>query len=552
MTDQLNMTFADGSTQTFLKGTRLEEMFQPQWGEKGITVAAKVGNELKELTFAPEKDGNIQPIDLSSIDGVRIYWRSLTFVLVRAAQDIFPGCKVTIEHSLSKGIFGELYIGRPINEKDIRAIEDRMREIIEADEPIEKITLPREEAIKLFDKNGHLDKVQLLKFRQKEYVRVYKCGDCYDYFYGYMVPSTRYLKVFGLKFYLPGFILRFPQKECPSELPAFEEQRKLARVFYEFEQWGHVLELPHVGGLNEQISRGKSGEIIRISEALHEKKIGQLADEITKDKGRIRVILVAGPSSSGKTTFAQRLSVQLRVNGLRPVAVSIDDYFVDRVHTPRDEEGNLDFEALEAIDLELFNEHLIQLVQGEEVDIPVFNFQKGQRESSGHRVRITEEQPLIIEGIHGLNDRLTQAVPKERKYKIYISALTQLNIDNHNRIPTTDNRLLRRVVRDSQFRGHDARTTIDLWTSVRRGEERNIFPFQEEADAIFNSALSYELAVLKRYAEPLLMAIGTDDPEYPEAKRLLKFLSYFLPMDDCEVPINSILREFIGQSCFAR
>jgi len=550
MTDFVRMTFPDGSVREFPKGTTLEAMLQPQWGEQGITVAAKVGNELKELTFAPLQDSVITPVDLTSTDGIRIYWRGLIFVLVRAAQEIFPGCKVTIEHSLSKGIFGELYIGRPVTEKDIRTVEDRMREIITANDAIEKITLPREEAIKLFRDQNQMDKVKLLSFRRKDYVRVYKCGDCFDYFYGYMVPRTGYLKVFGLKFYLPGFILRFPQRECPTELPAFVEQRKLARVFYEFEQWGKVLEIPHVGGLNELIAQGKSGEIIRIAEALHEKKLAQLADEITKDKGRVRVILVAGPSSSGKTTFAQRLSVQLRVNGLKPLAISIDDYFVDRSHTPRDEDGKPDYEALEAIDLELFNEHLIQLIQGEEIELPVFNFQTGQREYRGHRVRINQEQPLIIEGIHGLNDRLTEAVPKERKFKIYISALTQLNVDDHNRIPTTDNRLLRRIVRDSQFRAHDARTTIALWPMVRRGEERNIFPFQEEADAIFNSALSYELAVLKRYAEPLLMTIGPDDPVYPEAKRLLKFLGYFLPMDDSEVPINSILREFIGQSCF--
>jgi uridine kinase len=367
-----------------------------------------------------------------------------------------------------------------------------------------------------------------------------------------MTPRTGYLKCFGLKFYLPGFILRYPQKESPTTLPTFVEQRKLANVYYEFEHWGKVLEIEDVASLNTQINSGRTGELIRIAEALHEKKLAQLADEITKDRGRVRVILIAGPSSSGKTTFAQRLCIQLRVNGLRPIAIGTDDYFVDREHTPVDEKGEPDFEALEALDLELFNQHLIRLIQGEEVEIPIFNFQTGTREPKGEIISAKDDQPIIIEGIHGLNERLTSEIPKDRKFKIYISALTQLNVDNHNRIPTTDNRLLRRIVRDNQFRSHDAKATIRQWPSVRRGEERNIFPFQEDADAMFNSALAYELAILKRYAEPLLRAISKDDPEFPEAKRLLKFLSYILPMEDSDVPLNSILREFIGASCFAR
>ena len=552
MTEALRITFTDGRIKEYAPGTSLEDILKPQWNDNGVVVAAKLGNQLRELFVIPEADAVVEPIDLRSEDGIRIYWRSLTFVLVRAARELYPGCKVTIEHSLSKGIFGELYIGRPVNERDIRAIQNRMKEIIAMDEPIRKITLPREEAISLFEKEGQVDKVNLLKFRKNEKVRVYKCGEFYDYYYGYMVPRTSYLKVFELRFYLPGFILRFPQREQPTKLPPFVEQRKLARVFYEFEQWGKVLEIENVASLNRLISTGKSGDVIRVVEALHEKKLAMLADQITKERGRSRVILIAGPSSSGKTTFAQRLSIQLRVNGLRPVAISIDDYFIDRHKTPRDERGEYDFESLEAIDLELFNEHLIRLIQGEEVEVPVYNFQRGMRETKGHPIRIGAEQPLVIEGIHGLNDRLTALVPKERKFKIYISALTQLNVDDHNRIPTTDNRLLRRIVRDSQFRGHDARTTIKIWPSVRRGEERNIFPYQEEADAMFNSALIYELSILKRYAEPLLMEVSPDDPEYPEAKRLLKFLSYFLPMDEAEVPLNSILREFIGLSCFAR
>lgn len=552
MAKEIKVTFSDGTTRVYPSGVYLEEILQPEWNEKGITVAAKVGNTLRELFVKLDKDERIEPIDLTQEDGIRIYGRSLAFVMVRAARELYPGCRVTIEHSLSKGVFGELYIGRPVTDHDIKAIEERMRTIIHADEPIHKITLPREEAIRLFEEDGQMDKVELLRFRKNEQVRVYQCGDFYDYYYGYMVPRTGYLRQFELRFYLPGFILRFPQKESPTQIPEFVEQRKLARVFYEFEQWGKLLEIEAVASLNQHIATGKSGDVIRVVEALHEKKLAQLADEITKDRGRVRVILIAGPSSSGKTTCAQRLSIQLRVNGIRPVAISIDDYFIDRDKTPRDEKGEYDFESLHALDLELFNEQLIQLIQGEEIEIPIYNFQKGAREERGHRLKVNEDQPIIIEGIHGLNDELTALIPKERKFKIYTSALTQLNVDDHNRIPTTDNRLLRRIVRDSQFRGHDARTTIRLWPSVRRGEERNIFPFQEEADAMFNSALVYELAILKRYAEPLLLMVGPEDQEYPEAKRLLKFLSYILPMDDREVPLNSILREFIGLSCFAR
>jgi uridine kinase len=552
MTQALRVTFADGRIEEYAPGTSLEEILQPKWNEDGIIVAAKIGNQLRELFVTPESDTVVEPVDLRSEDGIRIYWRSLTFVLVRAARELYPDCKVTIEHSLSKGIFGELHIDRPVNERDIRAIENRMKEIIAADEPIRKITLPRQEAIKLFEEERQFDKVNLLKFRKNAQVRVYKCGEFYDYYYGYMVPRTGYLKVFELRFYLPGFLLRFPHKEMPTKLPPFVEQRKLARIFYEFEQWGKVLEIENVASLNTLISTGKSGDVIRVVEALHEKKLAMLADQITNDRDRSRVILIAGPSSSGKTTFAQRLSIQLRVNGLHPVAISIDDYFIDRHKTPRDEHGEYDFESLEAIDLDLFNEHLVRLIQGEEVEVPLYNFQQGMREPKGHRIRAGAEQPLVIEGIHGLNDRLTALVPKERKFKIYISALTQLNVDDHNRIPTTDNRLLRRIVRDSQFRGHDARTTIKIWPSVRRGEERYIFPYQEEADAMFNSALIYELSILKRYAEPLLLEVSPNDPEYPEAKRLLKFLSYFMPMDESDVPLNSILREFIGSSCFAR
>lgn len=553
MTGTLEFKLPDGRVCAYTPGTSFQKIaadLQPQYNS--TIVAAILNNQFHDLRHIPKTGGNLKLIDLSQQDGVRVYARSLSLVLFRAAEDVLPGWQVRIEHSLSKGIYGEIEDknNQPLTEKQVRAIAERMKVIIDADEPITKETIPLDEAIRFFEHAKRFDKVRLLKFREKPELHVYHCGNYTDYLYGYMVPSTGYLKQFELKYYMPGFILRFPTVECPTAIPPFEEQRKLFRIYFEFEKWGRILEVGDVGALNQQIVNGKGGELIRIAEALHEKKIAQIADEISADRDRIRLILIAGPSSSGKTTFAQRLAVQLRVNGLRPVSISIDDYFIDRDKTPIGPDGLPDFECLEAIDLELFNEQISGLIQGFPVRLPRYDFQKGQRQYRDETLQISEDQPIIIEGIHGLNNRLTSEIPKDHKFKIYISALTQLNIDDHNRIPTTDNRIIRRIVRDNQFRGHDAITTIGLWPMVRRGEERHIFPFQEEADVMFNSALIYELAVLKTYAEPLLAGITPDYPEFIEAKRLLKFLSYFKPLPDCEVPLNSIIREFLGCSCF--
>ncbi len=553
MAEHLEFTLPDGSVCVFEAGTNLKKVadeFQPRFNSP--IVATILNNQFHDLLYIPQEGGNLKLVDLSNQDGVRVYSRSLSLVLFRAAEEVLPGCKVRIEHSLSKGIYGEIDCpnNQPLTEREIRLIAEQMRNIIDADEPIAKETIPLEQATGFFDKNQRYDKVRLLKFRDKPELHVYHCGNYTDYLYGYMTPSTGYLKQFELKYYLPGFILRFPTVQSPSTIPKFEEQQKLFRIYYEFEKWGRILEVGDVGALNEQVVTGKGGDLIRIAEALHEKKIAQIADQISMDRDQIRLILVAGPSSSGKTTFAQRLAVQLRVNGLRPISISIDDYFVDRDQTPVGADGLPDFECLEAIDLQLFNEQISSLIQGLPVRLPRYDFQKGQRQFRDETLQITEEQPIIIEGIHGLNNRLTSEIPKDHKFKIYISALTQLNIDDHNRIPTTDNRIIRRIVRDHQFRGHNAVTTIGLWPMVRRGEEQHIFPFQEEADVMFNSALIYELAVLKSYAEPLLTGITPDYPEYTEAKRILKFLSYFKPLADCEVPLNSIIREFLGCSCF--
>lgn len=513
-------------------------------------VAAMVDNDLRELTFSPRDGSVVEFLDMSTEDGMRIYRRSASFILIRAAREVLPGCRVTIEHTLGNGLYGEIHWERPLRQEDIDKIEGRMWEIVRADIPFEKKTLSVEEAIELFRRDGQEDKVRIFKYRQDPMVNIYSCGWFHDYFYGYMVPSSGYVKRFRLRLYLPGFILEFPRKENPLVIPEYVESAKLASIYFEAEKWGQVLGVRDIPALNEITESGRAGEVVRVSEAFHEKKIARIADMIAENRDRLRIILIAGPSSSGKTTFAQRLLVELMVNGLRPITISLDDYFVEREKTPLDESGKPDFESIEAIDIPLFNDHLIRLIQGDEVELPVFDFLEGKRKFNGRKLRIGPDQPIIIEGIHGLNDRLTNLVPKSRKFKIYVSALTQLNLDDHNRIPTTDVRLLRRIVRDNQFRGHKAEDTFRLWPSVRAGEEKNIFPFQEEADIMFNSALAYELAVLKNYAKPLLEGIDERSPVFSEAKRLLKFLNYIVPMDADIVPMNSILREFIGGSCF--
>lgn len=548
---KLPVVFVDGKSLEVEPGTTLLEISKmiPKEGASPV-IAAQVDNKLEELTYQINKPVKIKFLDLTTEIGTRIYERSLSFVFIRAVREILPHCTaVTVEHSLSKGLYCEVK-GNPLTTESVKKIENRMREIIEKDEPIQKIRMSKEEALKIFQEDGQEDKVKLLQYIDKEEVFVYKCGWLYDYFYGQLVPSTGFLKIFTLKFHLPGVIIQYPLADNPLKVPEFIPQPKLANIFYEAERWAEIMEVDTVSALNEFVRNGKIPELIRVAEALHEKKIAHIADMILEHKERGNVILIAGPSSSGKTTFAQRLMIQLMVNGLKPVSISVDDYFVNREDTPKDEQGNYDFEALEAIDLELFNEDLSKLIQGQEIEVPTFNFKKGVKEYLGKKLKIRPDQPVIIEGIHGLNEKLTYSIPKDHKFKIYISALTQLNIDNHNRIPTTDARKIRRIIRDHQFRGTDALTTIRRWPLVRRGEDKNIFPFQEEADIMFNSALVYELAVLKPYVIPLLEAISPEHEEYAEAQRLLNFLSYILPTSDIHVPDNSILREFIGKSCF--
>jgi uridine kinase len=488
-------------------------------------------------------------VDLASSDGEKIYQRSLSFIMIYAAKTCFPGIKVRIEHSLSKGLYCEFDYERKLLQADYNCIREKMLETIKADLPFEKVTVRKSEAIAIFEKLQMPTKVALLKYRDSDWINLYKLEDQIDYFYGYMVPSTGYIEHFEIIKYDEGIILMHPTKYYPFEAAPFIESPKIAEVFKEAEIWGEIMDIGYVCNLNALIEADAHKELIQIAEALHEKKVATIADIITKQ--RKRVILIAGPSSSGKTTFANRLKVQLKVNGLHPITISTDNYFVDRELTPKDENGDLDFESLDAVDVDLFNTHIMKLLDGESVNLPIFDFHKGKRTYRQQPICITANQPIIIEGIHGLNEKLSYHIFKRDKFKIYVSALTQLNIDEHNRIPTTQTRLLRRIVRDNQFRGHSALKTINMWNSVRRGEEKNIFPFQEEADIMFNTALPYELAILKKHAEPLLKQIPQSEPAYGEALLLMKFLSYFVSIDDDQlVPHVSILKEFIGGSGF--
>ncbi len=533
-------------------GITLEEVsknFQDK--SQYLIIAGIVGNELKELRHTLDEDCEVKWVDYCSSIGSRIYKRSLSFVFVRACMELFSGCKVNVEHSMSKGLYCEVKYKTPINEEMVERIRQRMQEIIDEDVPFQKSRISVEEAIDIFRDYGQESKVKLLKYREKPYIKIYQCGWLKNYFYGYMVPSSGYLKQFDLTWYAPGVVIRYPRLEEKGAIPEFVDNPKLFKVFRESEKWAEILEIDYVSVLNDLIVSKKEAEYLRVAEALHEKKIAEIADDVTRHLSEKRLILIAGPSSSGKTTFARRLAIQLKVNGLKPKSVSLDDYFVDREKTPLDELGEYDFESLYAIDLDLFNEHLKALLEGKEIEVPTFNFKTGKREYTGHKIKVDQNQPLILEGIHGLNEELTRSIDRNNKFKIYISCLTQLNIDEHNRIPTTDTRLIRRLVRDFQFRGNDATRTLSMWMSVRRGEEGNIFPFQEDADAMFNSALFYELSVLKKYAEPLLRQIDNQNPLYAEAKRLLKFLGYFVVLEnEDDVPKTSILREFIGESAF--
>jgi uridine kinase len=516
-------------------------------------VNAKVNNRTEGLTFRVYNNKDVEFIDIRDSSGMRTYVRSLCFVLYKAIRELYPDGKLLLEHPVSKGYFCDLRIGRPVVPEDVTKIKARMKEIIAEDLRFLRVECHTAEAVEIFRAQGMEDKVKLLETSGSLYTYYYKLGDTIDYYYGSLLPSTGHLYLFDLIAYHDGLLLRIPSKTNPYVLEDVVRQEKMLEVFKEHLKWGYIMGVGNVGDVNIACREGRATELINVAEALQEKKIAQIADRIYlkgADGNRVRLALIAGPSSSGKTTFSKRLSVQLMANGLKPYSISLDNYFVDREQTPLDEEGNYDFESLYALDLKLFNDQLTALLQGEEVELPTFNFTTGRKEYRGDRLKIDGNTILILEGIHALNPELTPHISDADKFKIYVSALTFISLDDHNWISTTDNRLLRRIIRDFNYRGYSAQETISRWPSVRAGEDKWVFPFQENADVMFNSSLLFEFSVLRPYAEPILTGVPRNVPAYAEAYRLLKFIKYFVSIQDKEIPLTSLLREFLGGSSF--
>ena len=516
-------------------------------------VSARVNNKVESLNFRIYNNKDVEFLDITSSSGMRTYIRSLCFVLCKAVEDLYPSGSIALEHPVSKGFYCQLKLDRSIGLDDVQRIKQRMKEIIADNLPFERFEKHTTEVVELFRQKGMDDKVHLLETSGNLYSYYYTLGNTIDYYYGSLLPSTGYVHLFDLVKYYDGLLLQVPNRQNPQKLEEIVKQEKMLEVFKEHRRWNQILGVSTVGDFNKACIAGHATELINVSEALQEKRISQIADEIFNrgQKGcPVKLILISGPSSSGKTTFSKRLSVQLMANGLRPYPVSLDDYFVNRVDTPKDENGNYDYESLYALDLDFFNQQLKALLNGEEVELPRFNFSTGIREMSGKRLKLDENMILILEGIHALNPELTPHIPAESKFKIYVSALTTILLDNHNYIPTTDNRLLRRIIRDFKYRGYSAEDTISRWPSVRAGEDKWIFPYQENADVMFNSALLFELAIIKDYAEPILRKVPNNRPEYSEAYRLRKFLEFFVPLQDKELPPTSLLREFLGGSSF--
>lgn len=516
--------------------------------EKENIIACMVNNEVKPLNYVLKENDEVELLNTSSRDGARIYTRGLLFIMGMAFNELYPEIKLTVNFQLSSSMFCETEKDT-ITEEMIENVKARMQEIIDKNLKIKKVEMSKEEATEFLKKeNTGIGKIQI-ENKEKERVSLYFCEEYYNYFYGVMPITTGYIKLFDIMKYHDGFLIRYPSKNKPNEIKPYQEGKKLLATLKEYDDIYRILGIATLSQLNEKIRNGEAKDIILLSEALHEKKIANIADKIIEDRKK-RVILIAGPSSSGKTTFAKRLGIQLKLNGLKPKTISVDNYFVEREQTPKDEFGNYNFEALEAVDLKLLNEHLVKLLNGEEIEVPTFDFKKGTKYYTGKTMKLEDDEVLVMEGIHCLNDELTPAIDKNQKFKIYISALTVLNIDYYNRISTTDTRIIRRTVRDSQFRGYDALKTLSSWYSISAGEEKNIFPFQEGADVMFNTSLVYEINALKKYALPLFSQIGKEEKEYAEAKRLTEFLKYFEQIDIEDIPKNSLLREFIGGGIF--
>ena len=521
-----------------------------QSGYSDEILLVQVNGKLQELQ-EKIREGEVQFITARQKPGISAYQRSATLLMLKAFYAVAGPEnveKVIVDFSIGKGFFVEAIGSFTLNQELLDQVKAKMQEYVDQEIPILKRSISTDDAIERFHKHRMYDKERLFLYRRVSRVNVYSIDGFEDYFYGYMVPNTKYIRYFNLKLYEYGFVLMLPSMLAPTVLPEFAPLPKLFHTLADSSEWGKRLDLETVGALNDKIAAGDMSHLILIQEALQEKRIAEIAAQIAERK-TAKIVMIAGPSSSGKTTFSHRLSVQLEAIGLKPHPIAVDNYFVNRVDSPRDENGNYNYEILECLDVEQFNQDMQALLRGERVELPYYNFKKGEREYKGDFLKLGKDDILVIEGIHCLNDRLSYSLPRESKFKIYISALTQLNIDEHNRIPTTDGRLLRRMIRDARTRGASAQDTIRMWPSVRKGEEENIFPYQEEADAMFNSALIYELAVLKQYVEPLLFGIPKDCPEYTEAKRLLKFLDYFIGVSSEDIPKNSILREFIGGSC---
>ncbi len=543
----------DGVTKEYPHGTTYAQIVKEYEATAEYPIIlVTVNGKLRELHKRLKADCTIGFVTVKDPIGHKTYERSACLVLLKAIYDVAGKesiDKVVLHYSMGNGYYFTMKGGIALTQEFIDQVKQRMQQIVEAKLPILKRSIATDDAIALFHKHHMYDKERLFYYRRSSKVNLYSIENFEDYFYGFMAHHTGYIKCFDLLLYEGGFVLLLPNRNSPQELPEFKPQSKIFHVQRESQEWGNKLDIATVGELNDKVTQGGIQDILLMQEALQESKISQIASRIA-DSGNKKFVMIAGPSSSGKTTFSHRLSIQLAAHGMKPHPIAVDNYFVDRDKTPLDEFGEKNFECLEAIDVEQFNKDMLALLDGKRIELPVFNFKTGKREYRGDFLQLGKEDVLVIEGIHGLNDKLSYALPRESKFKIYISALTQLNIDEHNRIPTTDGRLIRRIVRDARTRGTSAKATIAMWPSVRRGEEQNIFPFQEEADVMFNSALIYELACLKVYAEPLLFGIERDAPEYVEAKRLLKFFDYFVPVPSEAVPQNSILREFIGGSCF--
>lgn len=526
----------------------LADRYQPKLPY--TVLLANVDGKDEELTYLLDRDCEVRLLDMRTYSANLVYQHSLSLIYLKAVMDVLGDLSVEIENSLNKGLYTEIKTPEPITEEQIAAVEERMHELVKADLPIVREVYSRQEAIEIWGSYNYPEKSRLLEHAEDvEAAKFYTLEGYRNFFYGLMTPSTGYVEHFELRKYRRGVLLRFPHPSHPDRIPAFEDDKKLYGAFGEANKWQHLLDILYLEDLNEKIRHGEAKDLILLSEALHEKKIAEIADRITKEKRRI--ILIAGPSSSGKTTFARRLCVQLRVNGLQPLYMGTDDYFVERCDTPLGEDGKPNYENLDALDIDLFNDNMNRLLTGEKVDLPEFDFLEGKKKYGRRITSIRSNQPIVIEGIHALNDILTEKIDEEQKFRIYISPFTQLNIDVHNRVPTTDARMLRRIVRDYKFRGHSAAQTIALWPKVRTGEDVNIFPYNGRADVLFNSALVYELSVLKKYAQPLLEAVGPEEEEYSEAVRMLKFIRFFDVIDEEQyIPNNSIMREFIGGSVF--